>query len=280
MRVTGSELVGLIPLKAMLDAGKYFLAKQKRSVGVSENELIKIAVKSLGLDDIAPFDPNKKIIEYLLRNDNQSKLTKMSLSDFADETASESPAPGGGSISAYVGVLGASLGTMVANLSSQKKGWEERWKEFSDWAEKGQSIKDELLSLVNEDTNAFNKLMAAFALPKNSDEEKKTRSAAIQDATKYAIEVPLKVMRNANVSLHIIKAMADEGNPNSASDAGVGALCARTAVQGACLNVQINASGIKDDVYKSGKLSEAKKLLDESILLEKEILAIVESKIK
>ncbi len=280
LRVTGSELVGLIPLKAMLDSGKYFLAKQKRSTGVSESELIKIAVKSLGLDDIAPFDANKKIIEYLLRDDNQNKLIKMTLRDFADETASESPAPGGGSISAYVGSLGASLGTMVANLSSQKKGWEERWKEFSDWAEKGQAIKDELLALVDEDTDAFNKLMTAYALPKNSDEEKKVRSSAILSATKYAIEVPLKIMKAAQRSLTIIKAMAENGNPNSVSDAGVGALCARTAVQGACLNVQINAPGIKDEVYKSGKLNEAKKILDDSILLEKEILAIVESKIK
>jgi glutamate formiminotransferase / formiminotetrahydrofolate cyclodeaminase len=280
LRVTGSELVGLIPLKAMLDAGKYFLAKQKRSSGVSEGELIKIAVKSLGLDDIAPFEPNKKIIEYLLRDDNQNKLVKMTLSDFTDETASESPAPGGGSISAYIGALGASLGTMVANLSSQKKGWEERWKEFSEWAEKGQSIKDELLNLVDEDTNAFNKIMAGYSLPKSSDEEKAKRSVAIQDATKYAIEVPLKVMKFAHQSLTIIKAMAENGNPNSVSDAGVGALCARTAVHGAYLNIQINAGNIKDETYKSGKLTEAKKILDDSIRLEKEILDIVASKIK
>ena len=280
MRVTGSELVGLIPLKALLDAGKYFLAKQKRSLGVSESELIKIAVKSLGLDDIAPFDANKKIIEYLLRDDKQNKLVKMTLGAFADETASESPAPGGGSIAAYVGALGASLGTMVANLSSQKKGWEERWKEFSDWAELGQKLKQELLALVDEDTNAFNKIMAGFALPKNTDEEKKLRTAAIQDATKYAIEVPLKVMKTAHESLHVIKAMADNGNPNSVSDAGVGALCARTAVHGAYLNVQINTAGLKDELFKTSKLAEAKKILDDSMALEKEILETVTSKIK
>src|SRR6201996_3624508 len=215
MRVTGSELVGLIPLKAMLDAGKYFLRKQNRSVGVSEKELIRIAILSMGLDDIAPFKPEERIIEYLLKDNSSSKLVSMALSDFADETASESPAPGGGSISAYVGSLGASLATMVANLSSHKKGWDERWEEFSAWAEKGQYYKDELLKLVDLDTAAFNKIMEGFSLPKSTDQEKATRDKAIQDATKYAIEVPFKVMQLAHNSLEVIKAMVENGNPNS-----------------------------------------------------------------
>jgi len=273
MRVTGSELVGLIPLKAMLDAGKYFLLKQQRSVGVSEKELIKIAIKSMGLDELAPFKPEERIIEYLLKDKANSKLVSMSLTDFADETASESPAPGGGSISAYAGVLGASLATMVANLSSHKKGWDNRWKEFSDWAEKGQYYKDELIKLVDLDTTAFNKIMESFGLPKGTDEEKIVRDKAIQDATKYAIDIPFKVMQMAHGSLTVIKAMAEQGNPNSISDAGVAALCARTAVLGAFLNVKINASGYKDKSYTDDIIKQGEELERQAVALEGEILA-------
>lgn len=280
MRVTGSELIGLVPLKAMLEAGKYFLRKQQRSAGVSESELIKIAIKSLGLDDLAPFDPNERIIEYKMRQEDTSKkLVDMNLTAFADETASESPAPGGGSIAAYAGAMGASLATMVANLSSHKRGWDDRWEEFSVWAEKGQAIKNELLHLVDEDTAAFKKIMDAFGLPKESDEEKAARSAAIQAATKYAIQVPFRVMEVAHSSFELIKAMAEVGNPNSVTDAGVGALCARTAVIGAHLNVKINASGLKDRAFADEILSKAKKLETEAIAMETEILAMVESKI-
>ena len=279
MRVTGSELVGLIPLNALLDAGKYFLHKQQRSSGVSEEDLIKIAVKSLGLDDLSPFDPNKKIIEYLLRDEKQYKLVMMNLREFANETASESPAPGGGSISAYVGTLGVSLATMVANLSSHKKGWENRWEEFSKWAEKGQLVKDELLRLVDEDTRAFNRIMETFSLPKSTDEEKTIRSQAIQVATQNAIEVPMRVMRLASESFDIIEQMAKKGNPNSVSDAGVGALCARSAVVGAYLNVKINAMGLKEEELKKKYLDEAETLRQKAILREKEILQAVETKI-
>jgi glutamate formiminotransferase/formiminotetrahydrofolate cyclodeaminase len=276
MRVTGSELVGLIPLKAMLDAGKYFLKKQQRSTGISEEELIAIAVKSLGLNDLAPFDPNKKIIEYLLRDEKESRLVKMTLRTFANETASESPAPGGGSVAAYLGALGVSLGTMVANLSSHKKGWDERWEEFSDWAEKGQRIKDELLQLVDEDTRAFNGIMRSFSMPKNSAEEKSDRSRAIQEATRYAIEVPIRVMEVSYESMSVIEAMAINGNPNSVSDAGVGALCARSAILGAYLNVRINVPGLKDETLKNSFLMKAEELRDKGIAKEGEILAVVE----
>jgi glutamate formiminotransferase / formiminotetrahydrofolate cyclodeaminase len=279
MRVTGSELVGLVPLQSMLDAGKYFLEKQKRSAGVSENELIKIAIKSLGLDDLSEFDPNKKIIEYLL-SDKKNKLVQMNLREFADETASESPAPGGGSIAAYTGALGAALGTMVANLSSHKTGWEERWKEFSEWAEKGQKIKDILLKLVDEDTSAFNQIMNAFSLPKNSDEEKKSRKAAIQSATKNAIEIPFSTMKAAYESFNLLYAMAENGNPNSVSDAGVGALCARASVRGAFLNIKINASGLDDADFKKNILAEAEDILKKSEDRENEIFKIVNSKIR
>lgn len=279
MRVTGSELIGLIPLQSMLDAGRYFLIKQQRSIGVSEAELIKIAIKSMGLDELGPFDPQKRIIEYMLSDHSTSPLINMKLTAFADETASESPAPGGGSISAYVGALGISLGTMVANLSSHKKGWDDRWKEFSNWAEQGQQYKDKLLALVDEDTKAFNKIMDAFGLPKATDEEKKSRKQAIQDATRYAIEVPYRVMQLSYDSMSVIRAMAETGNPNSASDAGVGALCARTAVYGAYLNVRINAGGLEDKAYAEEKIKAGKELLDKAMNLEKEIIAIVESKI-
>jgi len=279
LRVTGSELVGLIPLKAMLDAGKYFLLKQERSVGVSEAELIKIAVKSMGLDELSPFNPQERIIEYMLNNQSGKKLVDMNLIAFADETASESPAPGGGSISAYVGALGISLATMVANLSSHKTGWDARWKEFSDWAEKGQQIKDSLLNLVDEDTNAFNKIMNAFGLPKSTDSEKAARTLAIQEATKFAIEIPLKVMELSLQSMEIIKAMAEIGNPNSVSDAGVGALCARSAVMGAFMNVRINASGYSDKNYIDTVISNGKEIENKAIELESEILNIVNEKI-
>ncbi|MCK5774969.1 MAG: glutamate formimidoyltransferase, partial [Bacteroidales bacterium] len=232
IRVTGSELVGVIPLEAMLDAGRYFLRKQDRSLGINNDELIKIAVKSMGLDDLKPFDPKKNIIEYLLEDENEKKLIDLNLTEFADETASESPAPGGGSISAYAGALGISLGTMVANLSSHKPGakWEDQYEKFSDQAVKGQKLKDQLLHLVDEDTNAFNKIMDAIRLPKGSTQEKQIRLKAIEDASKYAIEVPFTVMEKSLESMEVIKAMADFGNPNSVSDAGVGALCARAAV--------------------------------------------------
>ncbi len=279
IRVTGSELVGLIPLKAMLDAGKHFLRKQKRSLGISENELIKIAVKSLGLDDLKPFNPKEKIIEYMIEDTQGKKLTDMTLSAFADETASESPAPGGGSISAYAGALGVSLGTMVANLSSHKRGWDHRWEEFSNWAEKGQALKDELLFLVDEDTRAFNKIMDAFSLPKGSDEEKKARAEAIEEASKYAMEIPFRVMKNAFESMEIMKAMAMTGNPNSVSDAGVGALCARAAVRGAYMNVRINASGVNDKDFVNKLIEEGAVLEAKALETEKEIVKIVDEKI-
>lgn len=278
MRVTGSELVGLVPLKSMLDAGKYFLAKQKRSVGISEEEIIKIAVKSMGLDELTPFDPKKKIIEYVMQADSSKKLIDMNLVAFANETASESPAPGGGSISAYVGALGASLATMVANLSSHKKGWDDQWEYFSNYAQKGQTIKDELLKLVDEDTNAFNKIMNAFGLPKNSDEEKQARTQAIQDATLYATQVPLKTMQVCFSGYEIAQAMVEKGNPNSVTDAGVGALCIRAAIYGAYLNVKINASGLKDKIVAEKLVADANAILQQSNTLEQEIIKAAETK--
>jgi glutamate formiminotransferase/formiminotetrahydrofolate cyclodeaminase len=280
IRVTGSELVGLIPLKAMLDAGKYFLRKQQRSTGVSEKELIKIAIKSMGLDELGPFNPDERIIEYLLKDTAASKLVSMSLTDFADETASESPAPGGGSISAYMGALGASLATMVANLSSHKKGWDSRWEEFGNWAEQGQNYKDELLRLVDLDTTAFNKIMEAFGLPKGSDTEKAARDLAIQDATKYAIEIPFKVMQTSFESLTLIRAMVEQGNPNSVTDAGVAALCARSAVMGAFMNVKINASGYKDKAFVDDILKRGGEIEQKTVAAEAEIIALVNGKIK
>ena len=280
LRVTGSELVGLIPKQAMIDAGKYFLRKQNRSVGVSESEIIKIAIKSLGLDDLKPFNPKEKIIEYLLEDTTQKRLIDFTCKEFANETASESPAPGGGSVSAYLGALGVSLGTMVANLSSHKPGWDERWEEFSNWAEKGQALKDELLYLVDEDTASFNKIMDAFSLPKSTDAEKEVRTNAIQEATKYATEVPFRTMQKAYESMEILKAMTITGNPNSVTDAGVGALCARTAVIGAFLNVKINASGLTDKKFVNDIITKGKDIEEKTKLLESEILAIVEEKIK
>lgn len=279
IRVTGSELVGLVPLKSLLDAGKFFLQKQQRSIGVSEKELIKIAVKTMGLDELGPFKPEERIIEYLLKDKADSKLVSMSLVDFADETASESPAPGGGSISAYIGSLGVSLATMVANLSSHKKGWDDKWEEFSNWAQKGQNYKDQLTNLVDLDTAAFNKIMTAFGLPKGSDEEKATRKQAIQDATKFAIEVPFKVMQLSYESMTLIKAMAEIGNPNSVSDAGVGALCARSAVMGAFMNVRINAGGYDDKIFVNDIIAKGQEIENKTIALEAEILKIVNEKI-
>ena len=275
LRVTGSELVGLVPLQSLLEVGRYFLRKQKRSVGLSESELIKIAVRSLGLNELAPFKPEERVIEYLLRDPSKAKLVRMDLRAFADETASESPAPGGGSISAYVGALGAALGTMVANLSSHKVGWDERWEEFSEWAEKGQKLKDELLALVDEDTAAFNRIMAAFGMPKGTDAEKAARTAAIQEATRKAIEVPFRVMQLSCDALPLAVAMAEKGNPNSVSDAGVGALCARAAVQGAYLNVRINVKGFADKAFAEKVVREGAEIEARALELEKKALAAV-----
>jgi glutamate formiminotransferase/formiminotetrahydrofolate cyclodeaminase len=262
VRVTGSELVGLIPLSSLTDAGKHYLEKQKRSIGVSEEELIHIAVKSLGLDELAPFDPQQKIIEYKLRNAANEKLVRMNLREFANETASESPAPGGGSISAYVGALGIALGNMVANLSAGKRGWEEQTPFFSDNAAKGQSIQSDLLKIVDEDTAAFNAIMNAFGLPKNTDAEKQARTLAIEDATKYACEVPLRTMKLAHASLDVLANMVEKGNQNSITDAGVGVLCVKTAVQGAYFNVLVNANSLKDTVYAAAIIAEAKNILE------------------
>ena len=280
VRVTGTEIVGLVPKRALVEAGKYFLRKQHRSVGISEQEIVRIAIKSMGLDDLKPFHPEEKVIEYLLEADERRKrLVDMTCTDFAEETASESPAPGGGSISAYMGALGAALGTMVANLSSHKAGWDDRWEEFSDWAEQGQALLTELLHLVDEDTDAFNRIMNVFAMPKSTDEEKAARSAALQEATLYATQVPLRTMRTAVRIFDVVRAMAAEGNPNSVSDAGVGALAARSAVLGARLNVKINAAGLKDRAAADALVAEAEQLAAEAERLEKEVLTIVEQKI-
>ena len=280
MRVTGSELVGLVPLQALLDAGKYFLEKQQRSVGVSEAELIKIAVKSLGLDELTPFDPQKKIIEYQLRDNSARKLINMSLTRFAEETASESPAPGGGSIAAYCGALGAALGTMVANLSAHKAGWDERWQEFSTQAEKGQAILAEMLQLVDDDTNAFNAIMSAFGLPKGNDAEKAARKAAIEAATIGAIQVPFRTMELAFQSFDLSVSMAATGNPNSVSDAGVGALCARAAIKAGYLNVMINAQDIKEHPEVQPLIERAQAIYDQTDAREQEAWNIVMSKMK
>lgn len=281
VRVTGTEIVGLVPKRALVEAGRYFLKKQNRSTGISEKEIVRIAIKSMGLDDLREFRPEEKVIEYLLEKDNtKAKLVDMTCTGFAEETASESPAPGGGSISAYMGALGAALGTMVANLSSHKAGWDERWEEFSDWADKGQKLMQELLHLVDEDTEAFNRIMAVFAMPKTTDEEKALRAAALESATLYATEVPLRTMQTSLKVFEVVRAMAQEGNPNSVSDAGVGALAARSAVMGACLNVKINAAGLKDRAAAERLVAEAEKISAEAQAAEREILAIVEEKIK
>jgi glutamate formiminotransferase/formiminotetrahydrofolate cyclodeaminase len=280
IRVTGSELVGLVPLKAMLDAGRYFLKKQQRSIGVSDKELIKIAVKSLGLDDLYEFKPQEKIIEYMIAEQDNEKLINLTVEDFMHETASESPAPGGGSVSAYIGALGTSLGTMVANLSSHKRGWDERWEEFSDWADKGKKYQEELLHLVDEDTIAFNRIMEAYGLPKSSKAEKDERDKTIREATKQAILVPYRVMQVAFDALEVIDAMVETGNPNSVSDAGVGALAVRTAVMGAHLNVKINMQGLDDQAFKEEIIEKATEVESRTIAEVDRILEVVNEKIK
>lgn len=280
MRVTGSELVGLVPKNVMLEAGRYFLKKQGRSTGVSEKELIFIAVKSLGLDELAPFDPMERVIEYKMASANQNPLVQKTLTDFADTTASESPAPGGGSVSAYVGALGAALGTMVANLSAGKKGWEKQIGYFSDFADKGQSIKDKLLYLVDEDTRAFNAIITAVRMPKATDEEKQLRKNAMHEATRYAIQIPLEVMKTAFDAFELVDAMVKKGNVNSISDAGVGGLCLKTAIYGAYLNVKINCAGFDDENYVRTVNEEAENILEEAIKKEKAIVKAVEKSIQ
>lgn len=280
MRVTGSELVGLVPKNVMLEAGRYFLKKQGRSTGVSEKELIFIAVKSLGLDELTPFDPMERVIEYKMASANQNPLVQKTLTDFADTTASESPAPGGGSVSAYVGALGAALGTMVANLSAGKKGWEKQIGYFSDFADKGQAIKDKLLYLVDEDTRAFNAIITAVRMPKATDEEKQLRKNAMHEATRYAIQIPLEVMKTAFDAFELVDAMVKKGNVNSISDAGVGGLCLKTAIYGAYLNVKINCAGFDDENYVRTVNEEAENILEEAIKKEKAIVKAVEKSIQ
>lgn len=277
MRVTGSELIGLVPLQAMLDAADYFLVKQERSLGVSESEKIKIAIKSLGLDDLKPFDPQEKIIEYML-NRESAKLVDLKLNDFADETAGESMAPGGGSIAAYVGTLGVALGTMVANLSAHKAGWDDQWEFFSEWAQKGQAYKNKLLFLVDEDTNAFNKIIDGFRMPKGTETEIEERNKAIEAATIYATEIPFQVMDTAYQSMEVMQAMISKGLPSSLSDAAVGVLCARTAVLGAYFNVRINAKDIKDRTFADDILKKAEKIYQSAIKIEQETIQYVNSK--
>lgn len=279
IRVTGTEIVGLVPLRVLTDAGRYFLSKQQRSAGVGDRELIRIAVRSMGLSELSHFNPDERIIEYLLGDRSHKKLVDMSCEAFAAETASESAAPGGGSISAYMGVLAAALGAMVANLSSHKKGWDDRWDYFSNFAEKGQSLMSELLGLVDEDTVAFNRIMDCFAMPKSTDSEKQARSMALQTATLYAIEVPLRTMRAAYSTFELLQAMVEHGNPNSASDAGVGALAARSAVLGAYLNVKTNAAGLKDRALAEKLVGEATEIARLAQCREDEILETIESKI-
>ncbi len=278
IRVTGSELVGLVPLKAMLEAADYFLVKQQRSLGISEAEKIKIAIKSLGLDDLKPFNPQERIIEYVMNSNTDKKLIDFTVKGFAEETASESMAPGGGSIAAYVGALGVSLGTMVANLSAHKPGWDDRWEFYSKWAEKGQQYKNELLFLVDEDTHSFNKIIEGFRMPKSNEEEIKLRNEAIENATKYATNIPFKVMETAFKSMEVMTAMAKEGIQNSLSDAGVGILCARTAVIGAYFNVRINAREIKDKNFAKKVLKDAKRIYEKVITLEQEMISYIDSK--
>lgn len=282
VRVTGTEIVGLVPKKVLVDAGRYFLRKQHRSTGVPERELVRIAIETMGLSTLKEFKPEEKVIEYMLEAEEQkgvNRLIDMTCKAFAEETASESPAPGGGSISAYMGALAAALGTMVANLSSHKAGWDDRWEFFSDWAEKGMSVMNELLALVDEDTAAFNKIMDVFGMPKNTAEEKAARAAAMETATLYATQVPLRTMKAAYKAFDVVRAMAKEGNPNSVSDAGVGALAARSAVMGACLNVKINAAGLKDRKAAEELVGEAESIQALAQQAEREILEIVESKI-
>lgn len=281
LRVTGTEIVGLVPERTLLEAGKYFLAKQQRSAGIPKKDILNIAIKSMGLDDLRPFNPEEKVIEYLLEAENkkQTKLVDLTVKGFAEETSRESPAPGGGSVSAYMGALGASLGTMVANLSSHKPGWDHRWEEFAVWAEKGMALQEELLHLVDEDTEAFNRIMQAFGMPKNNDEEKALRSEAIQKATLFATEVPLETMKASVKVFELCRQMVAEGNPNSVSDAGVGALAARAAVIGAGMNVKINASSLKDRQKAEALIAEANAIIEKANAEEKEITATVEKMI-
>lgn len=278
VRVTGTEIVGLVPERALIDAGKHFLRKQHRSTGIPKEDILDIAIKSMGLSDLRPFEPKEKVIEYLLDagKDGADKLTALTVKGFADETLRESPAPGGGSVAAYMGALGAALGTMVANLSAHKPGWDDRWEEFSRWADKGVELEAELLHLVDEDTEAFNRIMAAFGMPKNTDEDKRLRSEAIQKATLFAAQVPLETMKASFKAFEICKAMAETGNPNSVSDAGVGALAARAAVLGAGLNVKINASSLKDKAQAEALINEANNLMAEADKAEREVMEIVE----
>ena len=280
VRVTGTEIVGLVPKNVLLDAAKYFLEKQQRSIGISEEELIFIAIKSLGLDDLKPFNPKEKVIEYLMESTDQKRLIDLTCKGFAEETASESPAPGGGSIAAYAGALGAALGTMVANLSSHKAGWDDKWKYFSDVAAEGQKVMAHLLHLVDEDTNAFNKIMDVFAMPKATDADKAARAKAMEEATLYATQIPLETMKASLEVFPIVKLMAKEGNPNSVSDAGVGALVARAAVQGAFLNVKINASGLKDRQVADKLITEATEIAAKADVFEKEVIDICNGVIK
>ncbi len=279
IRVTGSELVGLIPKQALLDAADFFLARQERSLGIPEREKIKIAVKSLGLDDLSPFDPEKKVIEYMLEEPNHERLVRMDLRRFSEETASESPAPGGGSVAAYVGALGVALGTMVANLSAHKRGWDERWSEFSDWAVKGEKLRRELLFLVDEDTRAFDRILLAFGLPKGNDVEKAARKAAIEEATKGAINTPLRTMEVCVESMALMNAMAATGLEASVSDAGVGALCARTGAIGAYLNVRINCAGLGDEAFKKQVITKAERLKADAETLEAAVMALTLAKV-
>ena len=279
LRVTGSELVGLVPLKAMIDAADFFLTKQQRSLGISEKEKIKIAIKSLGLDDLKSFNPNERIIEYVMNSNSSKKLIDFTVSDFAEETASESMAPGGGSISAYVGALGVSLGAMVANLSAHKPGWDDKWEYFSKWAEKGQHYKNELLFLVDEDTNAFNKIIDGFRLPKSNNDEIEARNIAIENATKYAAEIPLNIMETSFNSIEVMLEMMKNGLQNSLSDGGVGVLCAKAAVTGAYFNVRINVKDIKDLKFKKDILSKAENIYQKTIALENEMMNIINSNI-
>ena len=281
VRVTGTEIVGLIPKRTLIDAGKYFLEKQHRSTGIPESDIIEIAIHSMGLDDLKPFDPQEKVIEFMLDADDNAgkKLVDLTVKGFAEETSRESPAPGGGTIAAYMGALGAALGGMVANLSSHKPGWDERWQEFSVWADKGQELMTELLHLVDEDTEAFNRIMAAFGMPKKTDEDKAARSAAIQAATLYASQVPLRTMKESFQVFELCRAMAETGNPNSVSDAGVGALAARAAVLGAGMNVKINAGSLKDRSVADALIAEANELIKKANAEEADITAIVETKL-
>lgn len=282
VRVTGAEIVGLVPKSALVDAGRHFLRKQNRSTGLPERELVRIAIESMGLGNLKPFNPDEKVVEYILEAEEQKgvkKLVDMTCTGFAEETASESPAPGGGSISAYMGALAAALGTMVANLSSHKAGWDDKWEYFSNWADNGMAVMNELLYLVDEDTAAFNKIMDVFGMPKSTDEEKAARAEAMEVATLYATQVPLRTMKAAYKAFDVVRAMAEEGNPNSVSDAGVGALAARSAVMGACLNVKINAAGLKDRAVAEALVKEAEEIQAAAQKAEAEILAVVESKI-